>query len=69
MGDETGLCLSLGLSYKHATGRATMPSNRQHSTLEDLPLELLQQILSLLDIPTLKWLSLASSILRAVLFP
>ncbi|PBK64319.1 hypothetical protein ARMSODRAFT_1007177 [Armillaria solidipes] len=46
-----------------------MSSNRQHSALEDLPPELLQQILSLLDIPTLKWLSLASSFLRAVCFP
>ncbi len=45
-----------------------MPSNCQHYTLEDLPLELLQQILSLLDIPTLKWLSLATSLLHAVCF-
>ncbi|KAK0431851.1 hypothetical protein EV421DRAFT_1911473 [Armillaria borealis] len=48
-----------------------MPSNRQHSALDDPPPppELLQQILSLLNIPTLKWLSLASSLLRAVCFP
>ncbi len=46
-----------------------MSCNRQHSALEDLPPELLQQILSLLNIPTLRWLSLASSILRASCFP
>ncbi len=46
-----------------------MHSNHQHSALEDLPPELLQQILSLPDIPTLKWLSLASSILRASCLP
>ncbi|KAK0215152.1 hypothetical protein IW262DRAFT_1514228 [Armillaria fumosa] len=39
-----------------------------HSALEDLPPELLQHIFSLLDIPTLKRLSLASSSLRATCF-
>ncbi|PBK87181.1 hypothetical protein ARMGADRAFT_1035075 [Armillaria gallica] len=46
-----------------------MHSNQQHCALEDLPPELLQQILSLLNILTLKWLSLASSILRASCLP
>ncbi|KAK0475674.1 hypothetical protein EDD18DRAFT_1470229, partial [Armillaria luteobubalina] len=40
-----------------------------HSALEDLPPELLQHVLSLLDIPTLKRLSLASWSLRATCFP
>ncbi|KAK0188291.1 hypothetical protein F5146DRAFT_1202326 [Armillaria mellea] len=42
---------------------------RHTSHLEDLPLKLLQQVLSRLDIPTLKCLSLASSILHAACFP
>ncbi|KAK0224526.1 hypothetical protein EDD85DRAFT_795959 [Armillaria nabsnona] len=52
-----------------------MPSNPtmqyQHSVsaFEDLPLELLQKIFSIIDIATLKCLSLASSVLRAAYFP
>ncbi|KAK0466656.1 hypothetical protein IW261DRAFT_1520456 [Armillaria novae-zelandiae] len=49
-----------------------MPSMAQqdlHSALETLPLELLQHILSLLNISTLKRLSLASRSLRATCFP